>query len=258
MVNGSEREPGECSPSPPEHRATATSSTRYRSRRENRPAMWKSDSVVELVDLDFAVDEDDDIEVLSDEQEAADADDFVVDVDEDDDGNDEFFVLDTNRAEIIEEEKITIVDCKGSEQIQLSKAKRSEETFDITKILTNDPTTASLSAEKKENLKHLPKKPVLVATKTAGDYAKNASLHGHPVRWPIIFFRPGYVSDSLRDALGIGKHDIPEWIYRMRQKGFVEGYPPGYLDQVTQFQNFLPKLILLLLHLSVVLLKNSP
>uniref|UniRef100_A0A183ERA2 RanBD1 domain-containing protein n=1 Tax=Gongylonema pulchrum TaxID=637853 RepID=A0A183ERA2_9BILA len=86
---------------------------------------------------------------LSDEQEAADADDFV-DADEDDDGNGEFFVLDTNRAEIIEEEEITIVGCKGSEQIQLSKAKRSEETFDLTKILTNDPTTASLSVEKKE------------------------------------------------------------------------------------------------------------
>ncbi|KAI1710596.1 PSP domain-containing protein [Ditylenchus destructor] len=32
-------------------------------------------------------------------------------------------------------------------------------------------------------------------------------------------FKPGVVSDSLREALGLGPRDIPEWIYRMRKKG---------------------------------------
>ncbi|KHN80268.1 Uncharacterized protein Tcan_12290 [Toxocara canis] len=43
--------------------------------------------------------------------------------------------------------------------------------------------------------------------------------------------RPGHISDELREALGIGPRDIPEWIYRMRQLGFVDGYPPAYLKQ---------------------------
>ncbi|CAI4231210.1 unnamed protein product [Auanema sp. JU1783] len=44
-------------------------------------------------------------------------------------------------------------------------------------------------------------------------------------------FRPGRISNSLRSALGIGTDDIPEWIYRMRKMGFIDGYPPGYLKQ---------------------------
>ncbi|KAK5973083.1 PSP domain-containing protein [Trichostrongylus colubriformis] len=44
-------------------------------------------------------------------------------------------------------------------------------------------------------------------------------------------FRAGRISDGLRNALGIGKHDIPEYIYRMRRMGFIRGYPPGYLKK---------------------------
>lgn len=44
--------------------------------------------------------------------------------------------------------------------------------------------------------------------------------------------RPGVISKELRDALGIGDNDIPEWIYRMRKLGFIDGYPPAYLKQV--------------------------
>lgn len=43
---------------------------------------------------------------------------------------------------------------------------------------------------------------------------------------------PGKISTSLREALGIGRDEIPEWVYRMRQRGFVDGYPPGYLAEV--------------------------
>ncbi|VDN29301.1 unnamed protein product [Cylicostephanus goldi] len=42
-------------------------------------------------------------------------------------------------------------------------------------------------------------------------------------------FRAGRISDNLRKALGIGHHDIPEYVYRMRRMGFIRGYPPGYL-----------------------------
>ncbi|CAD6184439.1 unnamed protein product [Caenorhabditis auriculariae] len=42
-------------------------------------------------------------------------------------------------------------------------------------------------------------------------------------------FRPGRISNDLREALGISVDDIPEYIYRMRRMGFVNGYPPGYL-----------------------------
>ncbi|EFO84834.1 hypothetical protein CRE_03943 [Caenorhabditis remanei] len=42
-------------------------------------------------------------------------------------------------------------------------------------------------------------------------------------------FKPGRLSQKLRDALNLGPDDIPEWVYRMRRMGFHRGYPPGYL-----------------------------
>ncbi|VDK22417.1 unnamed protein product, partial [Anisakis simplex] len=42
---------------------------------------------------------------------------------------------------------------------------------------------------------------------------------------------PGHLSDELRKALSLGANDIPEWIYRMRRLGFIDGYPPAYLKQ---------------------------
>lgn len=42
-------------------------------------------------------------------------------------------------------------------------------------------------------------------------------------------FKPGKMSNDLRDALGLQTHDIPEHVYRMRRLGFVKGYPPGWL-----------------------------
>ncbi|WKY01219.1 hypothetical protein Q1695_015320 [Nippostrongylus brasiliensis] len=47
-------------------------------------------------------------------------------------------------------------------------------------------------------------------------------------------FRAGRISDELRRALGIGRHDIPEYIYRMRKMGFIKGYPPGYLKKAME------------------------
>ncbi|CAJ0959062.1 unnamed protein product, partial [Mesorhabditis belari] len=44
-------------------------------------------------------------------------------------------------------------------------------------------------------------------------------------------FRPGRISDALRKAMGLGRDDLPEHIYRMRKMGFVNGYPPGYLKK---------------------------
>jgi len=46
--------------------------------------------------------------------------------------------------------------------------------------------------------------------------------------------RPGVISRELRKALGIGPRDIPEWIFRMRKKGFVDGYPPAYLRRAVE------------------------
>ncbi|XP_042500641.1 uncharacterized protein LOC122078633 [Macadamia integrifolia] len=38
--------------------------------------------------------------------------------------------------------------------------------------------------------------------------------------------RPGVLSASAREAMGIGEFDPPPWLFRMRELG----YPPGYLD----------------------------
>ncbi|CAH1987344.1 unnamed protein product [Acanthoscelides obtectus] len=39
--------------------------------------------------------------------------------------------------------------------------------------------------------------------------------------------KPGTISDSLRDALGLRKNQIPPYIYQMR----LMGYPPGWLEE---------------------------
>ncbi|CAB3410797.1 unnamed protein product [Caenorhabditis bovis] len=50
-------------------------------------------------------------------------------------------------------------------------------------------------------------------------------------------YKPGRLSSDLRSALNIGPDDIPEWIYRMRKMGFVDGYPPGYLKKALKFDD---------------------
>uniref|UniRef100_A0A1I7XZV1 PSP domain-containing protein n=1 Tax=Steinernema glaseri TaxID=37863 RepID=A0A1I7XZV1_9BILA len=44
-------------------------------------------------------------------------------------------------------------------------------------------------------------------------------------------YRPGRISSTLREALNMRNDDIPEWVYRMRRVGFIQGYPPAYLKQ---------------------------
>uniref|UniRef100_A0A183C8R7 BTB domain-containing protein n=1 Tax=Globodera pallida TaxID=36090 RepID=A0A183C8R7_GLOPA len=46
--------------------------------------------------------------------------------------------------------------------------------------------------------------------------------------------QPGVISDQLRDALGIGLRVLPPWIYRMRQLGLLNGYPPAYRKRATE------------------------
>ncbi|KAL3108294.1 hypothetical protein niasHT_014443 [Heterodera trifolii] len=46
--------------------------------------------------------------------------------------------------------------------------------------------------------------------------------------------QPGVVSDELRDALNIGPHELPPWIYRMRKLGLLNGYPPAYRNRATE------------------------
>lgn len=47
-------------------------------------------------------------------------------------------------------------------------------------------------------------------------------------------FRPAVLSNTLRGALDIDPHDIPEWVYRMRLRGFIDGYPPAYLKRAVE------------------------
>lgn len=43
-------------------------------------------------------------------------------------------------------------------------------------------------------------------------------------------FKPGVISDKLRDALGLRKSEIPFHIYQMR----ILGYPPGWVENIKQ------------------------
>ncbi|CAI2307887.1 unnamed protein product [Caenorhabditis sp. 36 PRJEB53466] len=49
-------------------------------------------------------------------------------------------------------------------------------------------------------------------------------------------YKPGRLSQKLRDALSLGPDDIPEWVYRMRRMGFHKGYPPGHLQKALKIE----------------------
>lgn len=61
--------------------------------------------------------------------------------------------------------------------------------------------------------------------------AKNAFNRSKTERYHVDFdkfgqFQAGVISDDLRKALGMGRRDLPSYIYRMR----LYGYPPGWLE----------------------------
>lgn len=41
---------------------------------------------------------------------------------------------------------------------------------------------------------------------------------------------PGKITEKLRKALGLRKHDLPPYIYRMR----ILGYPPGWIKEAEE------------------------
>ncbi|KAH9525494.1 Zinc finger CCHC domain-containing protein 8 [Bulinus truncatus] len=46
-------------------------------------------------------------------------------------------------------------------------------------------------------------------------------------------FKPGIISDSLREALGLADHQLPQHIYKMR----LFGYPPGWLTEARMMES---------------------
>lgn len=49
-------------------------------------------------------------------------------------------------------------------------------------------------------------------------------------------FKPGVISDKLREAIGLHRDKIPIWVYRMR----VLGYPPGWLNIADMSKTVVP------------------
>ncbi|EJW73950.1 hypothetical protein WUBG_15144 [Wuchereria bancrofti] len=137
--------------------------------------------------------------------------------------------------------------------LKTSKTKGKDEVFDVTRILTNDAVLPSPSEEKKESVfkiscfncggEHtiqqcdIPLNQRRIAVNRAAHFNNKRSIQeryttaGDAGSTGTCNMRPGEISDALREALGIGPNDIPEWIYRMRRKGFIDGYPPGYLAE---------------------------
>ncbi|CAD7077165.1 unnamed protein product [Hermetia illucens] len=61
-------------------------------------------------------------------------------------------------------------------------------------------------------------KKMLYATKTERYHVDIEQRYAH--------IKPGRISDALRKAMGLKKHEIPPFIYKMR----ILGYPPGWLE----------------------------
>ena len=61
-------------------------------------------------------------------------------------------------------------------------------------------------------------------------FLPKSRYHGILSSRDFMNFKPGFISDKLREALGIESDQLPPYIYRMRNLG----YPPGYLPHNQQ------------------------
>ncbi|CAG9536768.1 unnamed protein product [Cercopithifilaria johnstoni] len=249
-----EREPGECSrtPSPVSevaHVNVKKAPIRRTHRYEN--TKFRKDAI-ELVDL-VEEDNDGDIEIIQMSVKAGSSD-------------DDLFVLDTEGSRIVEVEEVnkknltvTATPGHGLEKeerkvlLKTARIRGKDNVFDVTKILTNDAALPSPSEEKKESTfkiscfncagEHtlqqcdIPLNQRRIAANRAAHFNNKRSTQeryttaSNTETAGTCNMRPGEISNTLREALGIGPNDIPEWIYRMRRRGFIDGYPPGYLSE---------------------------
>uniref|UniRef100_A0A0R3S6T9 PSP domain-containing protein n=1 Tax=Elaeophora elaphi TaxID=1147741 RepID=A0A0R3S6T9_9BILA len=259
-----QREPGECSRTPSPILEVAHVNVRRtparRTHRYDNAKLRNNESVIELVDL---IDDDDGgVEILHLSDEAGCSDDC------------ELFVLDTEGTEIIDVEEVnkkslTVITAPkhGLEKeerkvfLETLRTKGKDDVFDMTRILTNDTVLPSPSEEKKESTfkiscfncggEHtlqqcdIPLNQRRIAANRAAHFNNKRSTQERYTTASNMESggTPGEISSALREALGIGPNDIPEWIYRMRRRGFIHGYPPGYLaealDQSSSEQSLL-------------------
>lgn len=169
-----------------------------------------------------------------------------------DDKNDRIFVLDTTGAiEDIEEIHASgaFFDNDVKDSLDRTSEKKKEK-LNMSMVLTFAGTAEPLSHPKQESLRkttcfNCGGSHMLDQCDIPRDMrriAKNRSAHFNNKRQSARYisdtdvstFKPGEISEDLREALGIGVNDIPEWIYRMRRKGFIDGYPPAYLKQAIE------------------------
>ncbi|MCP9258118.1 hypothetical protein DINM_002637 [Dirofilaria immitis] len=152
--------------------------------------------------------------------------------------------------------ELFVLDTEGSKITSTTRGK--DNVFDVTKILTNDVVVPSPSEEKKKELifqnlsafkiscfncgaehtlQHcdIPLNQRRIAANRAAHFiSKRSAQERYTTAGDTALasnIRPGEITGALRKALGIGPNDIPEWIYRMRRRGFIDGYPPGYLAE---------------------------
>jgi zinc finger CCHC domain-containing protein 8 len=77
-----------------------------------------------------------------------------------------------------------------------------------------------------QNLARVEAKRKEFMNKFSSPFAKFSRYHFDEKRFGA--FKPGVISDKLREALGIGDNEVPPYIYKMR----MLGYPPGYIPSV--------------------------
>lgn len=196
-------------------------------------------SMIELVEIDES-------------STASESQDSSVQVIEDDESD--FFVLDTTGVDdcavIRSSSPLIEADEEATEGKKKSKGscrtpKNERDVLDLSKVLTS-AEILSPSSEKKDIFKmscfncggeHLLDKcdlphDVRRIQKNKADHYNNKRKMTErytDAGKEASNFKPGQISWELRDALGIGPTEIPEWIYRMRKMGFINGYPPAYL-----------------------------
>ncbi|MFH4975162.1 hypothetical protein AB6A40_001871 [Gnathostoma spinigerum] len=250
-VSGEEdRELGECSPSPNPQEASTSCKTVQPSCSESRLVISEStqSSCVSLIELD--------------DSDQGSADDSIIVIDEtNSDGStskDRLFVLDTDPGQVEgpgtneftppesdNNNALTLSD--QSESQALSSSKCCSPAIDMKKVLTVNEPEAEPEKKSRRNKwvmcfncegEHTldkcseprdARRIMMNRMKQQSNRKSVGERYVHNEDSDTKEFRPGVISDELREALGIGLNEIPEWIYRMRHKGFIDGYPPGYL-----------------------------
>ncbi|KAJ8918642.1 hypothetical protein NQ315_013148 [Exocentrus adspersus] len=141
----------------------------------------------------------------------------------------DLFVLDTNPSE---NEKSVLTKYSTKFQIDIQEKEKTKDQDEVKKISAQSCFNCSSNHAIKDC--PLPKDYTKInAARQKFKAQRQTSRYHLEEDQKYSHLAPGKISDKLREALGLRKHQLPPFIYSMR----ILGYPPGWLEEAKFFHS---------------------